>query len=114
MTYKNVSIMCFLCMLAGCSAPTLKLVNHVGPVTYGDNFEYSSKDTGNSLTVVAFRSVHRFIPNTKADYQECADILNLVANKPIPVSWDNVNITAHEYNGISGISNTTCSYIFDK
>ncbi len=112
---KNLKILlplCLILLLSGCVVPTLKLVNHVGPITYDASSEYSSKQTEQGLIVVAFRSVHRFLPDTQADYQECADVLNLVAKEYEPVAWNSVNITAHEYNGVTGIANTTCTFIY--
>ncbi len=109
---KSLLSLCFILPLSGCAAPTLKLVNHVGPITYDAPSEYSSKQTEQGLIVVAFRSVHRFLPDTQADYQECADVLNSVANKYEPVAWNAINITAHEYNGVTGIANTTCTFTY--
>ncbi|MGI2188272.1 hypothetical protein ACROAG_14890 [Shewanella oncorhynchi] len=112
MNLKSLLSTCLLVFLSGCAAPTLKLVNHVGPVTYDATSEYSSKHTEQGFIVVAFRSVHRFLPDTQADYQECSDVLNSVAKEYTPVSRSTVNITAHEYNGVTGIANTTCTYTY--
>ena len=101
-------------LLTACVAPTLKLVNHVGPITYEGSTEFSSKQTESGLVVVAFRSVHRFLPDTQLDYEECSDVLNSVAKGLPSITWSEANITAHEYNGVTGIANTTCTYTYSN
>ncbi|MDO6679393.1 MULTISPECIES: hypothetical protein [unclassified Shewanella] len=111
---SRILVIFSILLLSGCAAPTLKMVNHVGAITYEGNAEYSSKQTEQGLFVVAFRSVHRFLPDTQKDYQECSDVLNTVAKNYKPVLWNEVTVAAHEYNGVTGTANTTCSFTFKE